>query len=43
MAQTIDTSTFIEGGLKQKEIAEKLGLSKGRVSQLVKELQYIDI
>ena len=34
---------LVKEGLKQKEIAEKLGISKGRVSQLVKELQSIDI
>lgn len=32
---------MLENGMKQKKIAERLGLSKGRVSQLVKELKKV--
>ena len=35
-------SELVEQGLKQQEIAEKLNLSKGRVSQVIKELQTLD-
>jgi hypothetical protein len=34
-------SELLKQGLKQKEIAEKLGLTKGRVSQLVKALKKV--
>lgn len=36
-----NVSELLEQGLKQKEIAEKLGLTKGRVSQLVKEIKKV--
>ena len=36
-----NVSELLKQGLKQKEIAEKLGLTKGRVSQLVKEIKKV--
>lgn len=37
----IKVNELLQKGLKQKEIAEKLNLSKGRVSQLVKQIKKV--